>query len=125
MKNILIVEDEPHVIRVFKMALERKGHTVETAPDGIAALEWLETGHPDVLITDIHMPKMAGQELCETIVKKFPGRQFLIFVITSRTEIEHREWTRNIHNLLFLEKPVSIRKLLSMIDSYFENLENT
>ena len=70
-EKILIVEDEPHVIRVFKMALERKGHTVETAPNGVAALEWLETRHPDVMIADIQMPKMGGQELCETIVKNF------------------------------------------------------
>ena len=48
-----------------------------------------------------------------------PERQFLIFVLTSRTEVEHREWSRNIDNLLFLEKPVSIRNLVDQLDGYF------
>jgi hypothetical protein len=48
-----------------------------------------------------------------------PDRNFLIFVLTSRTEIEHREWSREIPNLLFLEKPVSIRNLVEKLDGYF------
>ena len=48
-----------------------------------------------------------------------PERQFLIFVLTSRTEIEHREWSREIDNLLFLEKPVSIRNPVEKLDGYF------
>jgi len=48
-----------------------------------------------------------------------PDRKFLIFVLTSRTEIEHREWSRDIDNLLFLEKPVSIRNLVEKLDGYF------
>jgi hypothetical protein len=48
-----------------------------------------------------------------------PERKFLIFILTSRTEIEHREWSRDIRNLQFQEKPVSIRGLVEKIDEYF------
>ena len=111
MNRILIVDDEQHVLRVLKLSLEREGYAVEVCANGREALEIMEREHPDVLITDIHMPIMDGEELCRTIEQSMPQRLFLIFVLTSRTEIEHREWSRDITNLQFLEKPVSIREL--------------
>lgn len=119
MKKILIADDEPHVSRVLKQSLERSGYLVDTVLHGEAALENLQQSHPDVLITDIQMPRMSGEELCRRIQQEMPGRCFLIFVLTSRTEIEHREWSRQIDNLMFLEKPVSIRRLISMLNEYF------
>ncbi|MDH3633296.1 MAG: response regulator [Gammaproteobacteria bacterium] len=121
MKKILIADDEPHVLRVLKLSLEKEGYAVETCANGKEALTRLEQEHPDILITDIQMPLMTGEELCQHIVQDMPERNFLIFVLTSRTEIEHREWSRNIHNLSFLEKPVSIRNLLEKIDGYFNS----
>ena len=63
------------------------------------------------------MPKLDGEELCQNFQQTMPGREFLIFVLTSRTEIEHREWSRTISNLQFLEKPVSIRELTEKLAS--------
>ena len=119
MNKILIADDEPHVLRVLKLSLEKEGYAVETCANGKEALTRLEQEHPDILITDIQMPLMTGEELCRHIKQHMPARKFLIFVLTSRTEIEHREWSRDINNLLFLEKPVSIRNLLEKIDGYF------
>jgi CheY-like chemotaxis protein len=119
MNKILIADDEPHVLRVLKLSLEKEGYAVETCANGKEALTRLEQEHPDILITDIQMPLMTGEELCRHIKQHMPERKFLIFVLTSRTEIEHREWSRDIHNLLFLEKPVSIRNLLEKIEGYF------
>jgi CheY-like chemotaxis protein len=119
MNKILIADDEPHVLRVLKLSLEKEGYAVETCANGKEALTRLEQEHPDILITDIQMPLMTGEELCRHIKQHMPERKFLIFVLTSRTEIEHREWSRDINNLLFLEKPVSIRNLLEKIEGYF------
>ncbi len=119
MNKILIADDEPHVLRVLKLSLEKEGYAVETCANGKEALTRLEQEHPDILITDIQMPLMNGEELCRHIEQHMPERKFLIFVLTSRTEIEHREWSRDINNLLFLEKPVSIRSLLEKIEGYF------
>lgn len=115
MTNILIADDEPHVLRVLKMSLEREGYTVNVCANGEEALEIVLRDPPDVLVTDIQMPLMTGEELCRQIEQRMPERNFLIFVLTSRTEIEHREWSREISNLQFLEKPISIRELLEML----------
>ncbi len=112
MKKLLIVDDEPHVLRIMKLALERDGYLVETCSNGSDALDWLSRQTPDALITDIQMPRMSGEELCRRIEQDHPQRRFPIFVITSRTEVEHRQWSARIDNLHFIEKPVSMRNLL-------------
>lgn len=118
MQNILIVEDEPHVVRIMKLALEKNGYSVSVSHNGEQALEKLNEMKPDLLITDINMPRMNGEVLCENIEKSIPDREFPILVLTSKTEIEHREWTKKMKNTMFLEKPVSIRKLLKLLDDY-------
>ncbi len=119
MKKILIADDEPHVLRVMKMSLENEGYAVDTCANGMEALAHIEREQPDVLITDIQMPQMTGEALCRHIDEYLPDRDFLIIVLTSRTEIEHREWSRQIGNLQFLEKPVSIRNLVERLDGHF------
>lgn len=115
MKRILIVDDQALVLRVVKLGLEGGGYDVDTAANGLECLDKLRESAPDFLVTDIDMPLMTGKELCLAIEQQFPDRAYPIVVLTSRTEMEHREWTNNIDNLSFMEKPVSIRRLLSHI----------
>ena len=124
MKRILIIDDEPHVIRVMRLALERSGYEIDEALNGKLALERIAENVPDVMITDIDMPVMSGDQLCKE-VGHLPDRTFRIIVLTARAEIEHRMWSSKIHNLIFMEKPVSIRRLVSHLETYFsEVLEN-
>ena len=120
MKRILIVDDHAPVIRVLKLGIEDAGYEVDTASNGAECLTKLCERHPDFMVTDIDMPRMTGKELCIAIEEQFPDRTFPIVVLTSRTEMEHRDWTREIGNLTFMEKPVSVRRLLSHISSCLE-----
>ena len=115
MKRILLVDDEPIVLRVMRIALEKEGYQVDVAINGEDALVKIAANCPDVLITDIEMPRMTGQELCVHIQETMPDRKFPIFVSTSLTALEHREWSRDMSNLVFLEKPISVRKLRTAI----------
>lgn len=117
MANILIVDDDPVVLRVVRLALEREGHEVTACANGALALEQLRDALPDALITDIEMPRMTGEELCKAIHETLPERTFPIFVATSLTALEHRRWSGSIPNLHFLEKPVSARKLISQLNA--------
>lgn len=123
MKRILIVDDQATVIRVLKLGIEEAGYEVDAASNGSECLVKLCEAHPDFLVTDIDMPRMSGKELCQAIVKQFPDRTFPIVVLTSRTELEHRDWTHAIDNLSFMEKPVSVRRLLSHIGKSLADAE--
>lgn len=118
----MLVDDERHVLRILRLSLERQGYQIETYNNGQEGFDALQESHPDVLITDIQMPKMTGQELCLNIEQTYPERTFLIIVLTSRTEIEHREWSSSLFNLQFLEKPVSMKNLIKMLDNYFNQI---
>ena len=111
----MIVDDHPPVIRVLKLGIEEAGFEVDSASNGSECLVKLCEDLPDFLVTDIDMPQMGGKELCLAIESQFPDRAFPIVVLTSRTELEHRAWTRSIDNLIFMEKPVSVRRLVAQI----------
>jgi len=118
-KTILLVDDEPHVLRILRLALEKENYRVLTAHNGEAALEILEEFSPDIVISDLDMPRMNGRELCRQIDEKFTKRNFLIIILTSRAERDHRVWASQIPNLEFLEKPISVRNLKLMLENYF------
>ena len=125
MKRVMIVDDHAPVIRVLKLGIEDAGFSVDSANNGSECLVKLCDGLPDFLVTDIDMPRMNGKELCLAIEKQFPDRTFPIVVLTSRTELEHRDWTNKIDKLTFMEKPVSIRRLVAHInDCLTEDLPN-
>jgi len=115
MQRIFIVDDHGPVIRVLRLGLEEAGYEVVSANNGAECLAKLCDRMPDFLVTDVDMPRMSGKELCFAIEKQFPDRTFPIIVLTSRSELEHRDWTRSINNLGFMEKPVSVRRLIATI----------
>lgn len=120
MKTVLIVDDEPCMLRVLQFALERAGYRVMTEPDGEAALARVLASPPDVLISDIKMPHMDGRELIKSIHQALPDRPFPIFVMSSLTAREEREWVRAVGSVEFLEKPISPRQLVVRLARYFD-----
>lgn len=119
MKRILIVDDQPHVIRVLRLTLEREGYTVVSANDGREALAVVRSEVPHVLVTDIHMNGMDGRALCQALHAEFPQRTWLTLVMTSMTAREEREWVRQLPLTEFLEKPLSPRSLVARIGRHF------
>lgn len=115
-KRVLIVDDHAPVLRILRLGIEAAGYEVEAAHNGAECLCRLAESLPDFLVTDVDMPQINGKELCLAIEKKYPQRRFPIVVLTSRTELEHRNWTQRIDNLTFMEKPVSLRRLVSHIE---------
>jgi CheY-like chemotaxis protein len=123
MKHILIVDDEPIMTRLLKLYLERAGFAVYIAHNGQQALDRILAHAPDALVTDIQMPVMTGKELCLAIEAQCPDRRFPIFVMTSMTDREHREWTQKIHSLSLLEKPLSMRALTRLLEQHFSPVD--
>jgi CheY-like chemotaxis protein len=88
----MIVEDDRHISRVVALWLTRHGHEVRSAEDGVKALEMIRSEAPDMLITDVNLPRMDGLELLE-IVRREGLIKSKAVVLTSRCdqqEIESR-----------------------------------
>ena len=123
MKKILLVDDEPHVIKVLKLFLDKNGYQVSVANNGEQALAKVTTDNPDVVITDIQMPRMNGQELCNKINESCTSSKPHMIIMTSRTDRELRDWVNKVPNLEFLEKPLSPRKLVNQLRNHFEKID--
>ncbi len=123
-KRILVADDEPNMLRVLTLILQRAGFEVRTARDGREALESILETPPDVLVTDIQMPRMTGEQLCRELERQVPGRSFPIYVMTSMTDREHRCWLQGMRNTEFLEKPVSVRSLIAKVERHFAQAQD-
>lgn len=119
MKRILVVDDEAMARRLVCKTLTKEGYEVEQAANGQEAWEKLCVSIPDGVITDIDMPRMTGEELCRKISEEMPDRTFPIIVVTSKTALEHRTWARLMENVSFIEKPLSLRKLIEKMGPMF------
>ncbi|MDQ3856732.1 MAG: response regulator [Chloroflexota bacterium] len=64
MKKVLIVDDEPDIVDMVSLVLEDQGLNLLTAYDGEQALRLALQEHPDLLLTDVMMPRLDGRELC-------------------------------------------------------------
>ncbi len=79
--RILLVDDDPLVRRLVSGCLVAAGYVVRVAVDGLDALEKLRAALPDLIISDLNMPRMSGIELLEVVRKRFP--QIPVIVISA------------------------------------------
>jgi len=71
--RVLVVDDEPHILHYIRATLESWGHRVETASDGLSALDQAARGDFDLIISDLRMPRLGGRELFETLQQSHPA----------------------------------------------------
>lgn len=116
--KILIVDDEPFNCRVLKLKFENAGYSVVTGSNGEEGLSKFMVECPDVVISDIRMPKMNGYEMCKCIKEVSNGRPYLTIVITSTVEKRERSFVNDIENAIILEKPISPGHMLTIVADY-------
>lgn len=110
--RILIVDDEPQITRVLRTSLAMHGYEVLVASDGRSGLEAFDATKPDLVITDLSMPKMTGVELCENIRDR---SQVPIIVLSVRGEDKHKIDALDKGADDYVTKPFSINELLARI----------
>ena len=69
-KRILLVDDEPLIVKGLKIALESDGYETDSAGDGEQALEKIQNGNFDLILLDVMLPKMSGIEVCQAVREK-------------------------------------------------------
>lgn len=77
-KTILVVEDDIGLQKYLKELLQGNGYSVQTASDGVQALNSIEKLPPDLVILDLALPNMSGESVCLEIRKKYPDLRVVI-----------------------------------------------
>ncbi len=111
-KSALVVDDSLTMRKVLSRILERDGFEVVTANDGLDAIQKLQELTPDIILTDIEMPRMDGFEFSWYVRDTQQFKQIPIIMISSRTAQKHRTIASEIGINAFLGKPVQEEELM-------------
>jgi chemosensory pili system protein ChpA (sensor histidine kinase/response regulator) len=115
---VLVVDDSITVRRVTQRLLRREGYRVTLAADGLQALERLAEEKPDVVLSDIEMPRMDGFDLVRNIRADSKLKDLPVIMITSRIAQKHRDLAEQLGVSNYLGKPFSEDELLALIKHY-------
>jgi chemosensory pili system protein ChpA (sensor histidine kinase/response regulator) len=115
---VLVVDDSLTVRRVTQRLLLREGYRVVLAKDGLDALERLAEERPQMVLSDIEMPRMDGFDLVRNIRADARLRDLPVIMITSRIAQKHRDYAAELGVDHYLGKPYSEEDLLALIGRY-------
>ena len=113
--KILIVEDEPEIIKLIENRLDKNLFEVNIAMDGKEALTRIESNHYDLLTLDIMLPFLDGLSLCQAVRKRH--KDSLILIVSALDTMERKEKAYNLGADDYIEKPFSPKLLSLKIES--------
>lgn len=120
MNNILIIEDEKSVSDVVKAYLEKEGYVVYSTENGLDGIELFRKERIDLVILDLMLPDIDGEEVCK-IIRKISD--VYIFMLTAKSTLNDKIEGLNIGADEYLTKPLSPRELTARVNALFRRFE--
>jgi DNA-binding NtrC family response regulator len=117
-KRILIVEDEPDIRRILQLFLTEKGFQVKVADQPARALEVLEQGPVDLILSDVRMPGMSGLDLLRYLKQHDPEIELVL--MTAYSSVKDAVEAIRLGAADYVEKPIDFRRLERVIATVFE-----
>ena len=115
-RQVLVVEDEHDIAGLIKLTLERAGDTeVRVVGNGDAALRSVAAEAPDLMILDLNLPILSGQEVCRILRGRAEGRSLPIIMLTARTTENDRVTGLDLGADDYITKPFSLRELAARV----------
>lgn len=115
-KKILVVDDEPQIVKVLKAYLDKAGYNVVTALDGAGAIGTFQREKPDFVILDLNLPGMDGLEVCKAIRRE---SNVPILMLTARVEEADRLIGLELGADDYVIKPFSPREVVARVKAIF------
>ncbi len=121
MKTILVVDDEPKIVKLVRDYLERAGFGVNVAADGKSALSWVRTEKPDMVILDLGLPQMDGLDVTREMrkISNVP-----VIMLTGRSEESDKLIGLELGADDYVTKPFSPKELVARVRAVFRRIEN-
>jgi CheY-like chemotaxis protein len=117
--KILIVDDDPSVLKVLRRALEAAGFQVLEALDGKSAVELMSRG-PDLILQDLILPDITGYDLVSKLRARCGEKPVPILALSGFLPMPEEPWDTSSGFDALLEKPVSPSKLVETVKTWLE-----
>ena len=122
MSRILVVEDDPAILRGLADTLRREAYEVLTAADGESGYRLVREKHPDLLILDLMLPKLSGYEICRQM--RAEGLRTPILILTARGDEGDRVLGLDLGADDYVSKPFSLRELLARVRALLRRVKD-
>lgn len=117
-KKILLIEDEVDIVRILEFRLKRSGFEVSVATDGEAGLRRAREEQPDLIILNLLLPKLPGEEVCRQVRQDENINKVPIIMLTAKKDDVDRIVGRVIGANFYMTKPFDLTLLLEKINHY-------
>ena len=119
-KTILCVEDEPEMIDLIRLILNRKGYKVEGAAGGVEGIRLIKEIRPDLVLLDLMMPDMDGWEVYQQMKAEASLRDIPVIVVTAKAQNIDKVLGLHIAKVDdYIAKPFSPQELMDSVDKVF------
>jgi len=114
--KILLVEDEPDIIRLVKFTLEQRNFEVVATSNGLAAIEIASTEKPDLILLDVMMPVINGYDTCVRLKKNEKTKDIPVIILSAKAQKKEVDRALKVGAADFIAKPFSPRELREKIE---------
>ena len=119
-KRILLVDDDPLVIKIVKKIIETTDYEAEFCADGLEALVKLKDGSIDLVILDIMMPEINGYDVCYQLRFNDEYKPIPVVLLTVRDK-ELPDELSNRSDIAYVHKPINVKLLADTIDNFLND----
>lgn len=116
MSVVLAVDDTRALRAMLSDCLKKGGHEVVLAADGVEALDQLRKHKPDIVITDLNMPRMNGLDFIEAARREPEGQSLPMLLLTTETAQTLKDRARAVRATGWLTKPFDPKQILSLVE---------
>ena len=116
--TILIVDDEPRIIELARLILEKRGFSVLAAKDGVEAFQKVEQQSPDLIFLDLVMPGISGIEVCKILKSRVSTRSIPVVIFTVLGSETERNQAQAAHCDGYLLKPFTPASLMAEVEKH-------
>ena len=113
--KVLVVDDDPVIVKLLQVNFEMEGYTVVTANDGAEGLERARAEHPDIVLLDIMMPKMDGLEVTRALKADEATKSIPIILLSAKAQSSDVQAGRDMGADDYLTKPFDPLELLDRV----------
>jgi len=121
-RKVLLVDDEPYILRSLSFVLKKEGFNVLTACNGEEAIEKIKSFRPELVFLDFMMPKKTGLEVCSEIREDESFSDLYIIMLTAKGQDDDKATGLNAGANEYLTKPFSPMAVVKKVNEVFNSI---